>query len=143
MCSCSNATAGSMSSASEARKPVIVIAATDDDKLVPHRTVQASGRRECDRVPAGLIGDDGENDPAATATEGSKRNRLSLRAPEQVAKGPSSSGITSEIVYFFRAYDLTKVSKGGGIGEEKITVHLVDRLNVRRMAARSASAAVR
>ena len=39
--------------------------------------------------------------------------------------GPASAGMSNEIIHIFRAYDLTKVSSGGGVDDEHITVHLV------------------
>jgi len=102
------------------KEAVIVIAATDDDKLVLIEQYRRPVDANVIEWPAGLIGDDGENDPAATAKkELEEETGYRCERLEQVAKGPSSSGITSEIVYFFRAYDLTKVSKGGGIGGKR------------------------
>ncbi|MGC4031950.1 MAG: hypothetical protein QM754_09500 [Tepidisphaeraceae bacterium] len=40
-----------------------------------------------------------------------------------MAAGPSSAGLTSEVVTLFVASELTKVSTGGGTDDEHITVH--------------------
>jgi ADP-ribose pyrophosphatase len=44
---------------------------------------------------------------------------------ERVAAGPTSPGITSEIVHIVRASGLRRSARGGGVGGEDITVHLV------------------
>jgi len=44
---------------------------------------------------------------------------------ERLAGGPSSPGITSEIVHVVRAHGLHRSGAGGGVGGEKIEVHLV------------------
>ena len=114
------------------KEAVIVIAATEDDELVFVEQYRRPVDANVIEWPAGLVGDDGENDPAATAKkELEEETGYRCERVELVAKGPTSSGITSEIVYFYRAYGLTKMGKGGGIGEEKITVFLVKRENVR------------
>jgi ADP-ribose pyrophosphatase len=43
----------------------------------------------------------------------------------RVTAGPSSSGITSEIITFYIAEDLWRVGPGGGTHGEDITVHEV------------------
>jgi ADP-ribose pyrophosphatase len=42
---------------------------------------------------------------------------------EPLITGPASSGLTSETVTIFLATDLKRVHAGGGIENEKITVH--------------------
>ncbi len=126
------------------KEAVVIIASTDDEKLILVEQYRRPVDANVIEWPAGLIGDDGENDPAATAKkELEEETGYRCERVELMAKGPSSSGITSEIVHFYRAYGLTKVSKGGGIGEEKITVFLVDRENVREwLRARERDGAV-
>jgi hypothetical protein len=41
------------------------------------------------------------------------------------ARGPSSPGIISELVSFYRAIGVAKEGSGGGVGGEEITVHEV------------------
>lgn len=52
---------------------------------------------------------------------------FSCTAIETIGRGPSSPGITSEVVHLVRACGLRRSGKGGGVGGEKITVHLVPR----------------
>jgi ADP-ribose pyrophosphatase len=117
----------------KATEAVAVIAVTEDDKVV----LTEQYRRPVDaRVidwPAGLVGDDGENDPAATAKkELEEESGFRCERVELLARGPSSPGITSEIVSFYRASGVRQAGKGGGVGGEKITVHVVPRANVER-----------
>jgi ADP-ribose pyrophosphatase len=83
--------------------------------------------------PAGLIGDEDAN------TEGAETAKKELEeeagyacdSVELLARGPSSPGITSEVVSLYRATGVRKVGKGGGIGGEDITVHVVPRERLR------------
>jgi ADP-ribose pyrophosphatase len=104
------------------KEAVAIIAVTDDGKAI----LVEQYRRPVDaRVidwPAGLVGDDGENDPAVTARkELQEETGYTCAEVEFLAKGPTSPGITSELVSFYRAKSLTKKGKG----EEEITVHEV------------------
>ena len=46
---------------------------------------------------------------------------------ELLARGPSSPGITSEIVSLYRARGVRRKGEGGGVGGEDITVHVIPR----------------
>ena len=83
------------------------------------------GKRVVD-YPAGLVGDEGENDPAKTARkELEEEAGYTCDAVEFLASGPSSPGITSELVSFYRARGVRKAGEGGGVGGEEIEVHEV------------------
>jgi ADP-ribose pyrophosphatase len=110
----------------KAKEAVAVIAITDDRKLI----LTEQFRRPVDaRVidwPAGLVGDEGNSDAAETARrELEEETGYACHSVELVASGPTSPGITSEIVHFYRARGLRRRGKGGGVGGEDITVHLV------------------
>ena len=111
------------------KEAVAVLALTDDDRVVlteQHR--KPVGARVID-YPAGLVGDeDGTEDPAETAKkELEEETGFACDSVELLAKGPSSPGITSEIVSLYRARGLKKRGEGGGVGGEDIEVHLVPR----------------
>ena len=111
---------------------VAVIAVTDDDQVI----FTEQYRRPVDaRVidwPAGLVGDEGNNDPAATAKkELEEETGFVCDSVELLAKGPTSPGITSELVSLYRAHGVKRKGKGGGVGGEDITVHVVKRSDVR------------
>jgi len=122
------------------KEAVAVIAVTDDGKLI----LTEQYRRPVDaRVidwPAGLFGDDGENDPAATARkELEEETGYVCASVELLAKGPTSPGITSEQVSFYRAHSVELKGKG----EEEITLHLVARDGIRDwLAAREREGAL-
>jgi ADP-ribose pyrophosphatase len=79
--------------------------------------------------PAGLVGDiEGEEDESY---EEATRRELVEEAgyhPESVqflTKGPTSAGITDEVIAIMLATGLRQVGAGGGIGGESIAIHKV------------------
>ena len=44
---------------------------------------------------------------------------------EYLTEGPSSVGLTTEMITFSRAHGLRKVHDGGGTADENITVHRI------------------
>jgi ADP-ribose pyrophosphatase len=116
----------------KAKEAVAVIAVTNDGKLI----FTEQYRRPVDaRVidwPAGLVGDGEETDPAKTAKkELEEETGYTCEHVELLARGPTSPGITSEIVSFYRARSVTKKGDGGGVNGEDIKVHIVDREGAR------------
>jgi ADP-ribose pyrophosphatase len=109
------------------KSAVAVIAMTDDGKVV----LTEQYRRPVDaRVidwPAGLVGDEeGSSDPAKTAKKELKEETgFTCENVERLTSGPTSPGITSEIVHLYRATGLRREGAGGGVGGEDITVHEV------------------
>ena len=117
----------------KATEAVAVIALTENDEVI----LTEQQRKPVDaRVidwPAGLVGDEGENDPVKTAKkELEEETGFVCERVERLARGPSSPGITSEIVSLYRAYGVRRIGKGGGVGNEKITVHLVPLANAEK-----------
>jgi len=116
-----------------AREAVAVIAKTEDGKVI----LTEQYRRPVDaRVidwPAGLVGDEDENADAATTArkELEEETGWMCRDVEFLVQGPTSPGITSETVSFYRATGLRRVGKGGGVGGESIDVHEVPLRDVR------------
>jgi ADP-ribose pyrophosphatase len=109
-----------------ATEAVAVIAVTDNDELVLteqyRRAVDAS---VIDWV-AGLL-DSGKDAEATARQELSEEAGFDCTSIEQIASGPSSPGITSEIVHIVRAHGLRRTGEGGGVDGEKIAVHVVPR----------------
>ncbi|HEY0157684.1 MAG TPA: NUDIX hydrolase [Thermoanaerobaculia bacterium] len=111
------------------KSAVAVVAETDDGKVIlTEQFRRPLGKRVID-YPAGLVGDEeGTSDPAATARkELEEETGFVCESVELLASGPSSPGITSEVVSFYRARDVRRKGEGGGVGGEDITVHLVAR----------------
>jgi ADP-ribose pyrophosphatase len=109
------------------KEAVAIIAVTDDNRVI----LTEQHRKPVDaRVidwPAGLVGDeDGSSDAEETARkELREETGYECQSVELLARGPSSPGITSEIVSLYRAVGVRKVGAGGGVAEEDITVHAV------------------
>ncbi len=76
--------------------------------------------------PAGLIGDDGpESGAVAARRELLEETGYEAEDMRYLFTGPSSPGLTSEIVAFYLAGGLRKVAAGGGVDNENIIVHEV------------------
>ena len=80
---------------------------------------------------AGLVGDhEGNGDETAlTAAARELEEETGWRAArlEFLHAGPSSSGMSTEVIAFVRAFDLQRVGAGGGDASEAIVVHEVAR----------------
>ncbi len=78
---------------------------------------------------AGLVGDEEGDDgePLLDAANRELEEETGFRANQLsvLGQGPSSGGMTSEIVTFVRAEGLERVGQGGGVADEEIKVHLV------------------
>jgi ADP-ribose pyrophosphatase len=113
-------------SRTSARNVVGVIALTDAGELVLVEQYRTPTGCRVIELPAGLIGDQGaETDLEAAARELEEETGFQADRLERLWTGPSSSGLTDELVVLVRAYGLRRVHDGGGVDEERITVHLV------------------
>jgi ADP-ribose pyrophosphatase len=111
------------------KSAVVILAVTDDDRVILIEQLRRPvGARVID-FPAGLVGDeDGHEDPEETAKrELQEETGYACETVERLTAGPTSPGITSEIVAFYRARGLSRIGAGGGVDGEDITVHLVPR----------------
>lgn len=81
----------------------------------------------CLELPAGLIGDDGSDEQPhiAAARELEEETGYRPGKMEPLGRFYSSPGMVSESFHLFRATDCKKVSQGGGVDGENITVHRV------------------
>jgi len=114
------------------KEAVAVIAETDDGELILTEQFRAPLNANVIDFPAGLVGDEGNNDPEETAKrELEEETGYTCDSVELIAKGPTSPGITSEIVSIYRARGVRKIGEGGGVGSEKIIVHRVPLREVR------------
>ena len=111
----------------KAKEAVAVVAVTADGKIVLTEQERKPMQRRVLDLPAGLIGDDQENE----SPESSGRRELeeetgyTCDSLEHLATGPSSPGITSELVHLYRARGVRHVGEGGGVEGEDIRVHAV------------------
>lgn len=106
-----------------------VILAIDDGHVLLVEQFRVPLGRPCIELPAGLIGDEtgAENEDAATAASRELEEETGYRPGriESLGEFHSSPGMVTEAFTLFRAYDLEKVSEGGGVEGEGITVHRV------------------
>jgi ADP-ribose pyrophosphatase len=106
---------------------VAVIAEIDGRVILTEQERKPVNARVVD-WPAGLVGDEGTKDPAKTAKkELEEETGYTCESVAFLAKGPSSPGIVSELVSFYRADGVRKTGEGGGVGGEDITVHAIAR----------------
>jgi NTP pyrophosphohydrolases including oxidative damage repair enzymes len=106
------------------KEAVAVIAMTDDGKLILTEQYRRAVDARVIDWPAGLVGDEGDQGPEATARkELEEETGYVCERVEFLAKGPTSPGITSELVSFYRAQSVAKK----GEHEEEITVHEIAR----------------
>lgn len=106
-----------------------VILAIDDGHVLLVEQFRVPLGRACIELPAGLIGDEAgtEHEDAATAATRELEEETGYRASriESLGEFHSSPGMVTEAFTLFRAHDLEKVSDGGGVEGEGITVHRV------------------
>jgi ADP-ribose pyrophosphatase len=107
----------------------IIIAVTEDAKLLLVEQYRIPCHARTIELPAGIIGDEpGTNDEAhAEAARRELLEETGYAADHLTAMttGPASSGLSSELVTLFRATGLRRVGAGGGVAHEDITVHEV------------------
>jgi ADP-ribose pyrophosphatase len=110
-----------------ASSAVIIVAVTPEGKLLFVEQFRVPMNANTIEMPAGLVGD---LDDADTIEDAARRELLEetgweAGAVKVLMVGPSSAGMSTELVAFARATDLRKVHDGGGDESENITVHEV------------------
>jgi len=80
-------------------------------------------------LPAGLVGDDAghEDEPiiAAAQRELEEETGYTASSWSVLTRGPTSAGLTDEIITLVRATDAIRTGAGGGVAGEQITVHSI------------------
>ena len=104
-----------------------VIFAVDDGKviLVEQHRVPIGG--PCIELPAGLVGDEGDEEEVEAAAARELEEETGYRAERIVRLGKfyASPGMSSEYFWLVRAEELTRIGEGGGVAGEDILVHRV------------------
>jgi ADP-ribose pyrophosphatase len=115
---------------------VIIVALTDEDRILFVEQWREAVQAKTIEMPAGLIGDiaGSHDESAALAAERELLEETGYRAAqvEYLMEGPSSSGMSNEIIAFARARGLVREHAGGGDGTENIIVHEVPRAEAPR-----------
>ena len=108
---------------------VIILAMTDDQKIILVEQYRQPVHKNVIEFPAGLICDDQKhaNESLTTAAKRELLEETGYKARKivKLLTGPVSSGSSADLVTLFRAYGLTKISAGGGDHTEAIRVHEV------------------
>src|SRR5579871_4901079 len=105
---------------------VVILAFTAEDELLIVEQYRPPVRRHVLSLPAGLTGDEGDaGENAADAARRELEEETGYRAErvEPLAVGPSSPGLTSEMMTFFRAVGVTRIAPGPLDPSEGIVVH--------------------
>ncbi len=104
----------------------VILALTDAREIVLVEQLRRALGRPTIELPAGLIGDDGDFDPAAAAArELAEETGFTARDWTCVGDFATSPGMSAEMFTLFRASGLTRTGAGGGVAGEDITVHVV------------------
>jgi ADP-ribose pyrophosphatase len=105
---------------------VLVVPVTRDRRALLIEQYRVPVGRKVVEWPAGLVGDEpgnnGEELEAAARRELMEETGYRAGRVEQIATCTTSPGVTSEVVSFFLATELSKEGKGGGTGDERIDV---------------------
>jgi len=110
-------------------RAAVILAITDANEVVLVEQYRVPLGRACIELPAGLIGDDdGAQDEAAESAAARELEEETGYRPgrmETIGEFWSSPGMVSESFTLLRAFELERVSEGGGVPGEDITVHHV------------------
>lgn len=110
---------------------VIIVAVTPENAVLFVEQWREAISAKTIEMPAGLVGDlaGQAHESALTAAARELVEETGYRAARIVylMEGPSSSGMSNEIIAFVRAYDLVREHAGGGDHSENIIVHEVPR----------------
>jgi ADP-ribose pyrophosphatase len=113
----------------------IIVAVTAERKLLLVEQYRIPCHVRTIELPAGVIGDEpgsrSESHAEAARRELLEETGYVAGRIEPLDTGPSSAGLTSEVVTLFLASDLQKAGVGGGVHHEDIIVHEVPLENIR------------
>ncbi|HLL91142.1 MAG TPA: NUDIX hydrolase [Tepidisphaeraceae bacterium] len=105
-----------------------IVAVTDDRKIVLVEQFRPPVNANVIELPAGLAGDGedaGEDLAVAAKRELLEETGYEAREMRPVARGVSSAGMSDEVIDLFHATGLRKSGSGGGVADEKVTLHEV------------------
>jgi ADP-ribose pyrophosphatase len=118
-------------------RAAVILAVTDAGEAVLTEEYRVPLGAQVIGLPAGLVGDLDEADTpdVAAARELIEETGFAARHWRHVGEFAASPGMSSETYHFFLATGLEQVGRGGGIGDEAITVHCVPLSAVARFVA--------
>ncbi|HEX5489456.1 MAG TPA: NUDIX hydrolase [Rhodanobacteraceae bacterium] len=110
---------------------VIIVAVTPDDRVLFVEQYRVPIGQFTIEMPAGLIGDaghvEGDSIDVAARRELEEETGYTCARVLPLHSGPSSAGMSTEMMHFVRALDLRRIGEGGGDATEDIVVHAVPR----------------
>lgn len=114
-----------------------VILAVDDGHVLLVEQYRVPLGANCLELPAGLVGDEVVGEAAEIAAGRELEEETGYRADiiENLGEFYSSPGMVSESFTLMKASGLTRVSNGGGVDGENITVHRVALVDLRDFIA--------
>ncbi|QDT37056.1 NUDIX hydrolase [Stratiformator vulcanicus] len=108
---------------------IVCVAAVVDECLLLVEQYREPIRSRTIELPAGLAGDDpqfeGESLAQTAIRELEEETGHTAERMVYLTEGPASSGLTSEVITFYRAEGVRQIGEGGGDDSEDITVHKV------------------
>jgi ADP-ribose pyrophosphatase len=106
---------------------VAIIAVTPDNELILTEQFRIPLQKPVIDLPAGLVGDEEEGEDLVVAAKRELIEETGYQAARMkvVFSGPTSAGLSNEVVNLLLAGGVKKIGDGGGIAGEAITVHLV------------------
>lgn len=105
---------------------VMIVAVTEDGELLLVEEYRVPLHARTIGLPAGISGDEGEESTLQSARrELEEETGYRADAWTYLFTGPSSPGLTTEMVSFYLAEGLHQISEGGGVAHENITVHRI------------------
>lgn len=129
-----------------AKAIVVIIAATDEGRVLFVEQFRPPLGRRVIELPAGLAGDiagqEDEDLEIAARRELLEETGYEAGAWERIGDGPTSAGLCTEIVTMFIARGLRRVAEGGGDESEDITVHEIPLVEAREWLRERSAAGV-
>lgn len=105
---------------------VMIVAVTEEGELLLVEEYRVPLHASTIGLPAGISGDQGEESTLQSARrELEEETGYRAGAWTYLFTGPSSPGLTTEMVSFYLADGLQRISAGGGVDHENITVHRI------------------
>jgi ADP-ribose pyrophosphatase len=120
-----------------AKEAAMIVAVTDDRRLVLAEEFRIPVGRPVISLPTGLIGDEGAED-ASVAARRELAEETGYAAEEfvPIGRGPGSAGQSSEVIVFFLARSVRLAGEQAAHDRERIRVHAVPLSELRDWTAR-------
>lgn len=117
-----------------------ILAITPENEIVLIEQFRIPIQRRVIEIPAGIAGDEpeyaDESLSGTAARELLEETGYRAGSVTELIVSPTSAGMTSEFSHLFQAHNIVKENDGGGVGGEKIIVHLVPIADLRAWLAR-------